>query len=276
MKLLVVIVTYKPDLNLLYSNIAAYKNFVTEIIIWDNTPKGDRPHLEGIKIFSTGENMGLPYAYNFAYKYAKENGFTHIMTMDQDTIWIGFERYIEQIQKQNEDAIYIAGDDRNLKIPIQEKEFGINSGSIIPISVLDATNGFCTDFFLDLVDEYFQYSAREHGFKVYLIGNCYIKHTLGSPRKVTCLGLLSFISQNYPPMRLYGIARNNILMFKRFHIPIQCKLKRIIYVFIKTPLKILLVEKDKYQKLKAWVMGGVDGIFNRKSRISNFFSKDAG
>lgn len=273
MKILVVIVTYWPDLKLLHSNIAAYKDFVSKIIIWDNTPKRCELHIEGIKIYSTGKNMGLPYAYNFAYKYAKGNGFTHMMTMDQDSVWVNFEQYIKQIEKQNEDAIYIVGSDSSLNKPIQERSFGINSGSIIPISILDATKGFSVDFFLDLVDEYFQYSARELGFRVYLVGNCYIKHTLGSPRKVTYFGFLSFISQNYSPMRLYGIARNNILMFKRFHIPVECKINRIMYVFIKTPLKILLAEGNKYQKMKALVMGGVDGILNRKSRISNFFSK---
>lgn len=269
MKILVVIVTYRPDLKLLVSNISTYNELVSEIIIWDNTPSGSLINFEGIKVYSMGKNMGLPYAYNFAYKYAKEKGFTHMMTMDQDSEWVGFDKYIQQIEKQSEVALYIVAQNTLVEIPIQEWDHGINSGCMIPIQILDATKGFSDIFFLDLVDEYFHYTVKELGYRIYLVGNCYISHTFGMPKRVSFI-FFSILTLNYSPIRLYGIARNNLMLFKRFKVSLRHKLGRLISVFIKTPIKILLVEKNKSRKIVALFMGLIDGLGSRNSRLSHF------
>ena len=271
MKILAVAVIYNPDIDLLKQNLDAFRNSVAETILWDNTPGGSGVEIDGLKVYATGKNMGLPYAYNFAYHYAKEHGFTHLMTMDQDSVWVGFDRYIQPIEEKVESAVYTVSTNQSRCSGIQEEfAFGMNSGNIIPIEILDATKGFNEIFFIDVVDAYFQYHAKELGYKVYLVGNCYLKQRFGMPTKKKIFGIVSVSSSNYSPMRLYGITRNYILLFKRFHIPLRTKRNLIKLYFIKTPLKIVLVENNKYLKLKALMLGVMDGTFGRESRINLF------
>lgn len=271
MKILAVVVIYNPDIDLLKQNLDAFRNSVAETILWDNTPGGSQIEIDGLKVYATGKNMGLPYAYNFAYRYAKEHGFTHLMTMDQDSVWVGFDRYIQQIEEKNEIAVYTVSPNQSRCSGVQEEmNHGINSGSVIPLLILDATKGFCDNFFIDVVDVYFQYQVKELGYKIYLVGNCYLKQRFGMPVKKKVFGVMSVSSSNYSPMRLYGITRNYILLFKRFHLAIQHRIYFVKLYFIKTPLKILLIENNKFLKLKALLLGVIDGVLNRKSRINLF------
>ena len=273
MKILTVITIYNPDINLLKQNLDAFRNSVSETILWDNTPGGSRIKIDGLKVYSTGKNMGLPYAYNFAYHYAKEHGFTHLMTMDQDSVWVGFDRYIQQIKEKNEIAVYTVSTQFYPKNILQEVYDGINSGSIIPLQILDETGGFYEDFFVDAVDEYFHYAAREKGFKIYGIqGICYLRQKYGAPTKVSLCGLKSFTVSNYSPMRLYGITRNHIILWKTFKLPLQKRRYIVKYYFIRMFFNIIIGEKNKYLKIKALLMGIYDGLLHRKSRINLFMS----
>ena len=270
MRLLVIVVTYNPDLDLLERNLEAYRDYVSEIIIWDNTPGGSHIHLSGIDVYSTRQNMGLPYAYNFAYKYAKEKGFTHIMTMDQDSIWVGFDRYLRQIEKRNEVAIYLVDTKVSHEDGIQEVNDGINSGSIIPIQILDATTGYDPGFFVDAVDEYLHYQAKDLGFKVYLVRNCYLKQRFASPVKTSLLGVKQFTVFNYSPMRLYGIVRNHIILWKKFHLPFKKRYHIVSHYIFRQAFNIVFGEKNKMLKIKALLFGLIDGLLSRKSRINMF------
>lgn len=270
MRILSVVVIYNPDLDLLVRNLEAYRNYVSEIIVWDNTPGGSHIHLNGIEIYSTGKNMGLPYAYNFAYKYAKEKGFTHIMTMDQDSIWVGFDNYLRQIQKRNEIAIYLVDTKETCRDAIREVDDGINSGSIIPIQVLDKTGGYNLDFFVDAVDEYLHYHAKKLGVKIYKVENCYLIQRFASPTRASLFGMREFTIFNYSPMRLYGIARNHIILWKDFSLPIKKKKYIVKHYFFRQTFNILFAEKDKYMKMKALFYGLIDGVLHRESRIYLF------
>ena len=72
-KVLAVIVTYKPDKELLTKNINALQGRVEGILIWENSPEIDiRSWLNstGIIYQGVGRNVGISRALNFAYRYA--------------------------------------------------------------------------------------------------------------------------------------------------------------------------------------------------------------
>ena len=95
MKLLAISVFYHPTEES-FENLEHYINDVDELLIWDNTPdvesiKNIRRTInrlyseeisKKIKVIGLGENVGLSIAYNRGIEYGRNNGFSHVMTMD--------------------------------------------------------------------------------------------------------------------------------------------------------------------------------------------------
>lgn len=89
MKVLAVVITYFPDLELLKSGIDSYLEYVDEVVIWDNTPqkekKNELPDNDKIKYLSRGKNVGISQALNYVLSYAIDNKYDYLLTMDQDS-----------------------------------------------------------------------------------------------------------------------------------------------------------------------------------------------
>lgn len=85
-----------------------------------------------------GGNLGLSHAYNEAWKYASENGYDYLMTMDQDSHWVGLDAYISQISSHESitkfNTVYFASTSAGNDTPFTYiYSGGINSGAVIPI-----------------------------------------------------------------------------------------------------------------------------------------------
>ena len=100
MRLLGIVITYYPNVEETKRNIMTYIEYVDKLIIWENTPLDDRsefkismPEYEN-KILYMGEqeNMFIEYPLNCAIKFGQENGFTLLLTMDQDRLTV-FTKY---------------------------------------------------------------------------------------------------------------------------------------------------------------------------------------
>ena len=108
MKLLGIVILYYPD-DAVVKNIATYLAQLDELMLWDNTPATDRRDLDldslgdgrgKIILDGCGENLGIGSALNKAVAYARANGFTHLLTLDQDSCFDGrnFESYLRAIR----------------------------------------------------------------------------------------------------------------------------------------------------------------------------------
>ena len=195
MKLAAVVVTYYPDENVL-SNISTYIDSVDLLIIWENTPLKDReayrievPDKNKKKIFFMGENSnkGLGYAYNRAIEYVRDKGYSHLMTMDQDSHFISFSGFIDKIVQETDKKV-------GLKVPLRNQEkvhdwdppyelkWGIQSGCIFNIEMFDEIGGFNEDLFVDHTDVEIGLRARKYGYKCMCYSGCNMIHTMGSCR----------------------------------------------------------------------------------------------
>lgn len=83
-------------MTLLRADIASFIGAVGRLLIWRNSPLDEEGILawdagwaEKIEFCGTGENVGIPKALNYAWHRASAGGFTHLMTMDQDSQWGG-------------------------------------------------------------------------------------------------------------------------------------------------------------------------------------------
>ena len=75
-KILAIIVTYKPEKDILIQNISSIIHFVDKILIWENTTSDITTEYrfvdnEKIEYVGNGTNVGLSKAFNYAWKYAK-------------------------------------------------------------------------------------------------------------------------------------------------------------------------------------------------------------
>lgn len=92
MRLLAVVVLYHPGKDLT-GNINSYLPQVDRLLLWDNTPGGGKEqlplsgvtHPERLEYRGCGRNVGIGTALNDAVAYAREHGYTHLLTLDQDS-----------------------------------------------------------------------------------------------------------------------------------------------------------------------------------------------
>lgn len=92
--ILSIIVTYFPEKELLEKNINAIIHSVDKVLIWENTPSDQRDKYrffneEKVKYCGDGVNS-ISHALNYAWRYAQDNGYDYLLTMDQDSCFVDF------------------------------------------------------------------------------------------------------------------------------------------------------------------------------------------
>lgn len=275
-KLCAVVTSYYPDLEEIEKNILSYLHGVDKLIIWENTPKNESKidsiavkfNSEKIEIRTTGQNEFLAKPFNICVEWAKENSFTHFLTLDQDSRFEDghFEKYLELIKNRNNDLIAVfAPNAVNLdaSTEVLELQAAMTSGSIMPVKIFDIVGKYNEDFVIDLVDTDFCLRAADNGFKIICFTKINLIHHLGNAIK-TKMGL--FLN-NYSAQRTYYIARNCFLLWKLypdFYTPQQkyyfCKYK-IVYRLAK-----IFFEKNSKKKLKAIILGVIHGLQGRTGK----------
>ncbi|MDC0372100.1 hypothetical protein OAM48_05830, partial [Flavobacteriaceae bacterium] len=225
MKILAIVVIYNPNENDVINNILQYINEVDNLIIWQNTPisefvkcKLNFPELKD-KIIYMGENKnkGIAYAFNKAYEImmVKPYSYSHLLLMDQDSIWINFKDYKNKIKKENLGSIYspIVNNEIIQKEGLSKVNNCINSGTVIPLEVLKIIGKFNEEYSIDCVDYDFCFKANRKSVNIYKVHGCHLTQIFGTPNKSTIFNLKSY---NYPPERLFFITRNHILMWRDY------------------------------------------------------------
>lgn len=265
MKLCAGIITYYPDLELLKSNVLAFSDYVEKIVIWQNTPIKDRLHHEvdfDEKIVYLGEddNCGISYSLNKMIEYCSQEGFSHLLMMDQDSVFKNFEYYLEQVKSlidKDVDLIQIGPEINESKLKcgqFQSCRYVITSGSIIDLNKAILLGGFRKDFFVDGIDLDFGYKVNQNGGKVFMIGGAILNQNFGDTYKKGKKRIIS-----YSPKRLHDTVMTQIVLWKEYPNYFHKFLFLKIY-YLYTPLNILVYQDDKWEKIKAIIEGTIAGI----------------
>lgn len=271
MKLLAIVITFYPDLNDSIKNILRYIKYVDLLIIWENTPKADREkyrillseYSDKILYKGTGKNEGIAYPLNQVVKYGLNNGYTHLLTMDQDSYFINFKDYKSTIEKyidQYQFGIFSPNINNIIKSEneIEKIPEAITSGSIYKLDIFKQELFFREDFFIDMVDNEFCYHAYTMNILTVILPKSNLKQKFGN---MTQHGRLA--TQNYSAFRIYHIIRNYIVTWKMYPKLIQNKQVFIQKAIFNRIIKIILFESHKKQKLFAVYWGIRDGILNK-------------
>lgn len=269
MKLAAITLAYNSNPDELCKNLASYARSVDFLILWDNSEhpldlSGIREEFPQIMIHQDGINHGLPQAYNWAIDYARSNGYTHLMTMDQDSCFEGFNDYRQHVEAKQYPGICSCAINR--EHPVEEEWTPINdsaqSGSIFPLTMIDEIGPFRDDLFISMVDAEMCLRAQEHGYRTIQYNGSNLIHHVGSQRIVSLLGHPIQVS-DYNALRHYYDSRNRILMWHEFPYDISTRGKcKHLMGRLKVIIKIALFETDKAAKIYAIVSGTWYGLLN--------------
>ncbi|OCW95446.1 hypothetical protein A9168_01945 [Macellibacteroides sp. HH-ZS] len=271
MKLAAVVITYYPDIEDTKNNIRQYIEYIDKLIVWENTPEKDRSlfdldlseYSNKIIFLGTKKNEGIAYALNKSSEWALTNGFTHLLTMDQDSYWLNFKLYKDYICNNFIENVSTYCPNVNNIYPKLDSYIELNecitSGSIYNLKYISEIGFFREDYFIDAVDLEYCYKGISKGYKTMLVPIGELKQKFGD---VTLIK--KWTTNNYSAIRNYYIVRNHIILWKEY--PKLFNKKSFLFTrVIKTPVKIILGEKSKLEKCSAIIKGLISGlIYKRK------------
>lgn len=157
------------------------------LVIFDNSPVSQNLPFSNVEYLHDPDNPGLAKAYNFAWKSARENKSNAVLLLDQDSQLT--KEYFQIISKTivNEVTVPLVFSDSKQISPLngeelitgkshalgageyQKRVMAINSGSLIPMTVLEKIGGFNEEFPLDYLDHWFYWKLSEEKLPVRVI-----------------------------------------------------------------------------------------------------------
>lgn len=269
-KIIGVVSIYYPDIDEIIKNIQTYLFQLDKLIIWDNTPNGDKNVMkikeliesDKIELKGTGKNEGLGKPFNEAVCWAQQNDFDYLLTMDQDSCFNNqnFKEYLDFVENDNNENIAVYSPNRDI-IPIQSKNFvevrtAISSGAIYPVRLFEKIGLFREDFFLYMIDIEFCLRAKTNNLLTVCLPTIRLQHREGYAK----MSNMGFSVNHYSAQSTYYIIRNSILTWKLYPEFTNKKDRyyfykyKILYRFLK-----IIFEKQSLLKVKALILGLIHG-----------------
>jgi rhamnosyltransferase len=284
------ITTFNPDPLLLTKLIHSIKNQVDKIIIVDNN--SDKIILEdilkiaaynNIKLILNNENFGIAKALNQGVLEARKMRYDWVIIFDQDSIPYNniiylisnvYELYPDKSRigaigvnalSPNSECYYHVRDQKGYCVT----DFLITSGSLISIDAFMEVGGFREDYFIDNVDLEYSLRLRKYRKIILKTNSIGMIHEAGATIVKKFLGI-SISSTNHNIIRRYYMARNHVILSKDYFLKFPCFILKATYFFFLSLIKVLIVDNNKIQKIKASLKGIKDGIlYNSKNQLSS-------
>lgn len=243
-----------------------------------------------VTVLNLPENVGVGGAYAVGFDYAL-NSKRHdwVWLFDQDSIprTNGLERLIAGLQElgsDSSDVAILAPSSVNTKtqlnypgllwrqgwrkVPVNPDngrisfvDAVISSGSLVRCDAVRKAGVPRADFFIDYVDFEHCLRLRSHGFRIGLVNDSVLEHTMGTPRKVG-FGPFSRSWADHDPWREYYRARNEIVMIWSYDPSWRSKLS-VIRSQLRHAIGILLFGKEKIACVAMMYRGVMDGLAGR-------------
>lgn len=267
-----VVVLYNPDERVL-ENIESYAQGVDRLYVVDNSPLPQSNLTHAICSISHAEyigyqkNLGVAAALNIGARRAKEAGCEWIVTMDQDSRFVGesFQKLLAFTRTQESTKTGITSplhDSVILSKPkgeIEEMRVVMTSGSFVSLYAYELIGGFDERFFIDALDWDFAIRLNRAGFKVLRHNLISLRHELGERARIerSLFGKARLI-QNYNPLRRYYITRNKLLIARLHQDFIPDMAWRWRVSILADIRNIMLYEDQKWAKIGAIIEGVKD------------------
>jgi rhamnosyltransferase len=286
--ILAIVVTYHPDSSFAerFERLAGQ---VDSVLIVDNNSDAaavsmlremaSRPN---VKLILNSNNLGIATALNIGVKSAIAQDYEWVATFDQDSSIVGnyFEDLLqayENCRQRNNIAMLspvyceqALGNEsllaKQIGVGFVEVEKTMTSGSLVKTDCFRSVGLFDESFFIDFVDHEFTLRLMKAGYRIIRANSCMLLHRLGRTTPHRILGW-HFYSSGHDSMRRYYIARNRIVVYKRYGTFRPFWIVKDLASFLREIAKIALVEENAAAKLSATVKGICHGILGRTGSL---------
>ncbi len=264
------IVLYNPDSKRLVENVVAIASQVDKVILYDNGSKNiekiecDTNLMQQCKLIKSPKNCGIASALNKLASFAYNDGAKWLLTLDQDTVVkLGLiDTYRKYMNLPQIGQLCCLFEDRNnpkMKLTnfaeVEKVDRTITSAALVNLLAWKDVGGFDESLFIDYVDHDFCAALIHHGYFNYQINYIGFLHELGHTERHSFLWW-SYATTNHNAFRRYYMARNCILVARRYHTSVwrECKW------LLGETARIILAEKDKRKKITNTFKGIKDGL----------------
>lgn len=259
-----IIVLFNPEKELLKRLLISLKDQVDDICIVDNSPISVKNKINdildiipnNIEYFELNENKGIATAQNIGIEYAKDNNYSHVLLLDQDsslpnnmvkglltaendllkknikvaTVGPAFidEKTNESVNAIRAKLFYA----KRIPVDINSIEpvgsdYIIASGSLIRMSILKEIGCMNDELFIDWVDiEWGERANHLHGYKSFIIPTVVMRHSIGDETS-KALGRSINLHSDF---RNYFIVRNAVYLMRSKSMSFNSKLLYLIKV----------------------------------------------
>ena len=269
-KIAAVVVFYNPNSDVI-RNISTYLDQVDFIFIIDNSEEVNQNLIielkknNNVEITLNHENLGIAAALNLGAIKAINYGYSYLLTMDQDS-------KAEKNMVNNLFALYNKTKNAGIISPlhsninyklntnlpyIQEMNVVMTSGNILDLKAYKKAGGFDESLFIDYVDIDLCFKLIINDYKIFRANTVYLNHNEGNLQTKKILNL-SFRTYNHSPIRWYYKIRNFNYIKKKYYKIFTQYFKEEKKRIKKDVLKILLIENQKFEKIKFIIQGYID------------------
>lgn len=238
-KAVAVVVAYRPDTALLEQALAAVAPQVVRALLVVNDDGGWSCELPpNVVLDRPGDNIGLGAAYNRAVAWAREQGATHLLLLDQDSVAAPgmVDKLLRALagkpgaaaagplwrdRRTGRDGFFVrsarnriykyvpsAGDDA------VDVDFLISSGTLLVLDALEKTGDFDAGLFIDHVDTDWSLRAKAKGYALYGVPDARLDHIMGEKVYTSVFARERGVF-HYPPERQYYMVRNSLVLWRR-------------------------------------------------------------
>lgn len=293
------IVSYNPDIPRIIENVDAINNQVDCVYIFDNGSKNYHDlksaleSFRGVKLIPYDSNMGIAYALNRLCQAALRDGFTQIVTLDQDSVATpGMVRVLmghvddsvgivaPQIIDRNKESITDIErclDHKVVRVTEAARKGVITSGCLLNLDAYSCVGGFDERFFIDYVDYDLNKRLLIEGYEILRVGDAALIHECGNYAPTWLWTLRKgqdgkwcferFYAFGHSSFRCYFKSRNRILYTKKYKEIGAIRGFEGSRQIVPQMILTLLFEKEKKNKLLEFLRGIKDG---RRSHIEPY------
>lgn len=287
MKVIAIIVTYNPSLNVFKLVDQLIQQGVKPIIVDNCSNNFDFTPIENDEecyLLEFNSNLGIATAQNKGVEKAIELGAEFILFFDQDStipdhfvtdmmvdyqfllhqnIQIGalgprfiddrFDFYYKTISVSKK-GFRTKHDVSQITKPLHSTLL-ISSGSLISVDTLQKVGSMRDNYFIDYVDTEWCLRAEALGYQNFVSANAVMRHTIGD----NVINLKFFSVPVHSAFRRYYRVRNGFYLLKEPHIPFFLAFREIFFSFIHQMI-LIFSQENKKAYLSSYTRGLRDGF----------------
>lgn len=167
---------------------------------------------ERVAIIRLGGNRGIGYALNAGLLHAQEQGFSWVLTMDQDSVAApGMVGAMLAAHARDTGALCLSPNlvlhgEAKAAVQAGTVKYAITSGNLVSMDIYRSVGNYNEDYFIDCIDIEFSLRVRHAGFSITKVADAVLYHELGAAHQVPKLFKRYYTLHS--PLRRYYMYRN--------------------------------------------------------------------